>query len=580
MNMTFLTFAFFAVCLFAGAADANPPSEDRLWRRRPSKWVRDANGGVPYEVSVAKGETVVFPVKLSTDREYSIFGSGDEAVVFRAQFVNRSGSFRNAKVVCIVRDWDGRVVLDRTHAIPLDADAAKELRWSFDPPEERGIYFAEVSLRDAKTRTELAFARTNLARLPPYRFRSKPGNSIFGIAAYWPIPSEEAAQRLMDRLGVMWVRGGDTRLQHPPRVANHHSQVPDKITDETSRRAWLKKEFSTCRERKCRYWEFGNELNMSTIGIAMEGGGIGKALEAPRYAEWVELAEKVRREEGYDDIRILSMGIAGFDQVFYRRMSELGIWGVFDGICLHPGRGNVTPDYPFSRPENAFSTETGGFWNYLGSVRGCGKLVKELGSKPIWLTEVYTPTFPNSGWEDSLRDAADNVILTYALALAEGVKCAMYYQLFDGVWWDRCGVNHKDREFHFGLMNSDLSPKPSFMAYCAIAEALDGARFTGWAENLPYSTSHGLLFETPSGRTAVLWDRSEEYILTHYKADEPFRSPEPWMRKWKKTVSVPWRTEKCVFVTDAIGRTRTLTPSGGRVELHLDGSPLIVRETR
>jgi len=40
---------------------------------------------------------------------------------------------------------------------------------------------------------------------------------------------------------------------------------------------------------------------------------------------------------------------------------------------------------------------------------------------------------------------------------------------------DRCGVDPKEREYFFGLLNRDLSPKPSFMAYCAVAEALEGA---------------------------------------------------------------------------------------------------------
>lgn len=67
-----------------------------------------------------------------------------------------------------------------------------------------------------------------------------------------------------------------------------------------------------------------------------------------------------------------------------------------DGICVHPGRGNFTVDYPYLIPERAegktVKTDDPGaterlahssYWNYLGTVRGAQRQIRELGDKPL-----------------------------------------------------------------------------------------------------------------------------------------------------------------------------------------------------
>ena len=69
-------------------------------------------------------------------------------------------------------------------------------------------------------------------------------------------------------------------------------------------------------------------------------------------------------------------------------------------------------------------------------------------------------------------------------------------------------MREDNREYFFGLINRDLSFKPSLMAYCNISEALDGARFKGWikfSENNPFSK--GIMFDTPKGPMSIIWDR-------------------------------------------------------------------------
>ena len=530
-----------------------------------------------------------FGVTVSSVNCYNLFFGSGAVPSFAAEVFNAVAKRRTFDVSWKVRGFNGETFSSGERRIAAGPLEAVRTAVEFDPEEERGIYFVEVAARDTTDGTE-AFARTNVARLPPYRFAGGPETSPFGIAAYWPLPDEESVQRLMDRMGVMWVRAGDARLQHPPRRANHHSNADVRKLKGEHRTAWIEGQLALCRERGNGYWEFANELNMSTAGIALKSHGIGRALLAPDYVDFVKEIDRVRREKGYEDVKLLTLGLAGYDGAFVKRIKELGAWDCFEGFCLHPGRGNFTVDYPFTAPEpwnkrridtedvsKAERLEHSNFWNFYGAVRDAKAQIASFGKPmPLWLTEVYTPTFPNSFWEDSLRAAAENTVLMYALIKAEKVKCGFYYQLFDGVWFDRLGINIKDREYHFGIMNRDMSPKPAFMAYCAIAEALDEARFIGWME--PSGKTHGLVFQSPHETFAVVWDRTEGYVLTERPPQgKRFRSPEAWEEHWRRRVAIRIPVKGMTSVANVIGQRRNLASKDGWVEIEVGGAPVIVR---
>ncbi|HJN17536.1 MAG TPA: hypothetical protein QGH10_18665, partial [Armatimonadota bacterium] len=201
------------------------------------------------------------------------------------------------------------------------------------------------------------------------------------------------------------------------------------------------------------------------------------------------------------------------------------------------------------------------------------QIVAELGEKPIWLTEAYAPTFPNSWWHDTYRHAAENVVLTMALAVAEGIRGVHWYQLHNSTWYDVGGVSETDPEYHYGLLHRDGSLKASLLAYCTVAEALDQAEFARWLD-LPAPDAKGLLFDRPDGQVAILWSRADGYILNGKK--EGYAELEPWIDPWptKTTINIP--AEGPVRVIDCIGRETVVTPAGGEVALVLDGAPRIV----
>jgi hypothetical protein len=399
-------------------------------------------------------------------------------------------------------------------------------------------------------------------------------------------------QNLLDRMGVMWIRG-DSRPQRAPRRCLHHSSIWPasrlKTMTREEREAWIEKELALCRERGAVGWEFLNEINGAIGGMGQMAHGVGRAVLAPIYVEWLKDIVRIRKEKGYEDVKLLSVGLGGFDGNFMKKVKELGGWELLDGLCVHPGRGNFAPEYPYFRPEvfEGGSTPTddptkvekmahSSYWNFLGSVREAETMIRDYGREmPLWLTEVYCCTYPNSAWEDTLRASAENTVLTYALIKADGVKCGFFYQMFDGIGFDKLGLKPDEREYSFGIFFRDMSPKPIFMGYVAIAEALDGAEFDCWLKT-GCETTHAIRFRRGKGSVVVAWDRSEGLILTKWpKKGEKFRSPEPWVNTWTKSVPFSLPAKGKVKVANAIGQISELPVRDGKVTVQLTGEPKI-----
>ena len=50
--------------------------------------------------------------------------------------------------------------------------------------------------------------QTNIGLLPPHEFTSTSDENIMGLSAYWAIPDSTELKRLLNRMGVRWVRNG------------------------------------------------------------------------------------------------------------------------------------------------------------------------------------------------------------------------------------------------------------------------------------------------------------------------------------------------------------------------------------
>ena len=493
-------------------------------------------------------------VEFGSAKPFHLFETGDVPAKFTVTVTNvTAAKLPGATLTVTARDFDGKLLLNEK--LPITAEPYRAQEFAFElPATDRNLFFVEAA---ARVGGKEVFSRTNVAVLPPFEFRHR-AEGIFGIAAFFDVPDRKQVFELMRRLGVYHLRQGDNRIaEQYGMVAFGHGNVSPRISTED----WVKardKFIDRIVTNRNPAFEFGNEWNMNQKGEERER-------RARVYAELTADLRRARDRKGAD-FKIVSQGIVNNDVAFLRLMHKYlqqnGGWDLIDGVGLHLGRGNWTPD------------NLAGGWNYLGPLRQTKRLLREFGEKPLYITEAYAKTKPNDWWYDSYRQAAENTVLTFALGMAEGVAAIHFYQLHDGVWHDIGGVNEKDGEYHYGLLMRDNSLKPSAMAYAAAAEALDGAKFVKYYEP-EKSRVRGMIFDTPRGKLAILYDRTEGYTLS--KNSKNFGHPEPWVSSWKVKHDVKFPVSgESITVIDPIGRARTIPAKNGKVTLTLDGAPLMV----
>ena len=556
-------------------------------------WVRHREGGVPYEVP-ASSVTNSFKVTIRCDRPFHLYSDPVKPMAFDISYRNLTAAPRKVKAHYTVWDWDGKVVAKKVAEAKVAANGISTRRVKFNPSEPRGLYFIEASVSDVSSGRELAFSRTTLARLPPHEFTQDAEHSVFGLSYcannFW---GHEAMQRLLDRLGVRWLRTGDERLQHPGRRVNYHNSFNWRtcMWPEKERDSFVRAQFAYLAEHSTgTRFEWGNEVNLANDAVAAAGDGIGKCHFAREYISWVKTFRRVMDEQGYSGkYELLGMGMAGFDHPFATRMRKEGALKCLDGFCLHPAGSQYVPDFPYGlpgypRPERSLGPHPGDYvtlknhWNFLGGLRAARDFLdKYAPDMPLWITEMYAGCEPNHPWNGSMRDGADTVLLEYALAIAERVRVAMFWVMNTGIFLDPYGVRPGNREYTFGLLSRDTSLKPSAMGYATAAEALEGAVFKGWMK-LEDPKTHGLLFDTPRGPAAVMWARWDGLSLTVQDADGVVRHREPWVDRWptKKATRLPAASGGDIVRVDSIGRRRPLAAKGGWTDVMLDGSPCVV----
>lgn len=509
-------------------------------------------------------------VELWTDRDFNIWDAEGQTMSVTALVANGSSSARDVELSWWVRDFNGATLKAESVTAPVAAASTWEHTFSVPAPAY-GISLAEVS---AKSGDDEAFARTTLTVLPPAEYAAGE-ESMFGISNYpWlQVPSATALLDLWQKVGVNWVRiSYDGGPGLPPSAFDernmfHNIELQPSLTvSDTDAAQWAADKLAVAVAAGAKYFEVGNELNRPfNTGVAAQAY-INKALRPV-----VE-----RRAAIGADIKILNNGLAGMDKPWVENFHAAGGWDMIDGFAYHPGRGNFTPDYDPPEPYDA--TSEGRYWNFAGGLRQLKALMKEYGEKEIWLTEAYACTRPNGWWNDTYRHAAENIFLTLAMAKAEGIRNVCWYQFHDSVLGNAQAANPDNVEYHFGLMNRDVSAKPSLLAYGTAARTFDQATFVGRLE-FDDAKTKGLVFDTPDGHAAVLWNRADGYILNPDHEPAPqrqFPAPEVWVDPWPtKTRLTAVTSGTSATQVDAIGQRTALTVKNRRTTITLDGAPRI-----
>ncbi|MBM4049655.1 MAG: hypothetical protein FJ279_31555, partial [Planctomycetes bacterium] len=154
-------------------------------------------------------------------------------------------------------------------------------------------------------------------------------------------------------------------------------------------------------------------------------------------------------------------------------------------------------------------------WHSYGGLKPLERKLQETNelkrqyncAKPVWITETGAPTHLKGVTE---QEQARYVPQAYALSLAAGVE-KVFWHCFHS--W---GQDPNYNEHHFGLVRYDCSPKPSFMAYCAMTRKLEGAKAAGEVTVAP--GVRALAFERAGQPITVLWSESDR-LTTLVKLD-------------------------------------------------------------
>ncbi|MEV4359392.1 hypothetical protein ACWEPL_45670 [Nonomuraea sp. NPDC004186] len=503
-------------------------------------------------------------VDVWSDQPFGLYEPG-AALAVNAQVVNGGAAPKPVSLTWWARDFNGAVLgggrLDRT----VEPSGAWTEALTVPAPSQ-GIVFVEVK---AASGGEEAFARTNLAALKPHAYQSE---GIFGISNYtWLlVPGKEQVGRLMQKIGVKWVRiAYDGAPGIPPAELDalgigHNVQLGGVIYNGTAEQvaAWADDRARIARESGATYFEVANELNQPWMS-------------GQKAAEYVRDGLKPIHDRLKDSgIKLMNCGLGGMDYRWTANFHAAGGWDLIDAFAFHPGRGNFTADHA-PPPEEWEQGSNGSYWNFLGSLRKARQTLDEYGGdKELWLTEAYACTRPNAWWNDTIRQAAENTLLQLALCLSEGVDGVNWYQPHDSTIHHPQEADPNNAEYHHGLLNRDTSIKPTLLAFATATRHLEGATFKRWL-TFADPDLKGLLFDTPRGKLAVLWSRKDGYILNRdHGEDQWYPHPEAWEDHWPTKTCLSLKTSgQTVREIDCIGQERTITATGRRVRVTLDGAP-------
>ena len=533
-----------------------------------------------FDASCLAAEAAGRPLALSmtTDRLGNLLAPGETAAA-RCTVSNATGQSHRCELALDAYGYQGERLLSVSRKLSLPARGRKAFTEGVTP-NQRGVVFiaARVTWEGGET-----IRRMTLGFLPERPVTGTRADSPFGMAAVIASPDRYPDQRdlgkvldLMQRVGVRWIRGGWFPLKSEITDADEkavrervellkahgilpHVQVgaslpkPGELADLRQRLAVSVERFKWVTP----YIEVANELNLGGLSGADYVSGMLRPVH------------EVTRQT-FPEGKVMSMGLGGVHKDWLDSFVAAGGMELIDVLSVHPGCQPRAPEF----------WEGWRGWVFRSQMLDATKAAREHGGKAVWITEAYAPTAPQRSFVD-LRTSADYLVRTYVCAAALGVQVTEWYQFQDGVWYAQ-RPDPSDVECNFGVVYTDLSPKPAYVAYGAMTEQLEGATCQGRLD-LGADDLYGVRFLRDGQPVDVLWSYREKH-----ETDLPWWPPEnykdrtrypgePWVERWKAPVTVALPAGGPVTVIDLMGNARAAKPQGGKMELRLTGSPVYVR---
>jgi hypothetical protein len=152
--------------------------------------------------------------------------------------------------------------------------------------------------------------------------------------------------------------------------------------------------------------------------------------------------------------------------------------------------------------------------------------------RPVWLTEMgwatHTPhnTVRQDFAPNTLRAQAEFIARSYLCAIVSGVEPKTFWYDFRNDGDDPIYFEHQ-----MGIVHSDFSPKPAYLAYATLTRVLRGKRLVG-----PVPAPQGVLafnFKPTgvnSGETIALWSPLAD---ARVELPPPSEASHPHQRGWR-----------------------------------------------
>lgn len=216
------------------------------------------------------------------------------------------------------------------------------------------------------------------------------------------------------------------------------------------------------------HWSFLNEPNQPTNNDHTK-----PTVMPEQYVAWLAQVRKIRDEVapgcklyGPEAAMLQMME----DQPFpwLARCLKAGLLDQVDGISVHPYRQGYSPR---NIPENPSTFEGRPGVGYVTYEEQIASLRERTGNKPVAVTEVGWSTTPegNICEHTQAKFALRQQVMDFAL----GLDCAVYFLLRERHLNYPLPLWHIEN--HFGIVHTDNTPKPAYIALQTLYSQLDSA---------------------------------------------------------------------------------------------------------
>ena len=226
-------------------------------------------------------------------------------------------------------------------------------------------------------------------------------------------------------------------------------------------------------------WEVWNEPNIDQFWEPK--------LNAAGYAQMAQTAIAAMRIADPKAF-IVGPALATFNWDYLDVLAKSGVLAQFDAITVHP--------YRRKSPETA-----------IADFARLRKLIDQCSPTrhiPILAGEWgYSTAWPNADISD--HQQAEYAVRQRLGDIAAGVPLSVWYD------WRDDGIDPKEPEHHFGLLDHAGSAKPAYRAVKALHEALGGYEFV--RELKSGDNDHALLFQHGRKQIVAMWTTSAPHIV-------------------------------------------------------------------